>query len=75
MSDDDGAVNGTECTVLPFGSVSVARRSRRQLRQSPDRDKRGAPIDAAFMGLTSSSGVSVHAKYKLRRGLVQFRST
>jgi len=40
--------------VLPFGSALLAGRSRRHLRQSPDRETEGSThVDTAFMGLTS----------------------
>ena len=39
--DDHVEDRGSRCMVLPFGSAWLARRSRRHLRQSPDRDGKG----------------------------------
>ncbi len=53
--------------MLPFGSALLARRSRRHLRQSPAMTGRGSThIATAFMGLTSSGGVTVHCKLQAR---------
>lgn len=49
--------------MLPFESALLSRRSRRHLRQSPDRGGMGEHhIDTAFTGLTSSGGVTVSSK-------------
>jgi hypothetical protein len=53
--------------VLPFGSASLSRCSRRHLRQSPNRVGKGSThIDTAFMGLTSSGGGTVDCKLQAR---------
>jgi hypothetical protein len=50
----------------------LSRRSRRYLRQSPDRDGRESThIDTAFMGLTSWDGVTVDCKLPARRATGQ----
>jgi hypothetical protein len=58
--------------VLPFGSALLGRRSRRHLRQSPDRDGKGSTqIDLSLMGLTSSGVSRSTASYKPEHHPVQ----
>ena len=64
--------------LLPFGSAVLLRRSRRHLRQSPDRDDEGSThVRTAFMGLTSSRGVTASGTLptRTRPGTTIFLST
>lgn len=53
--------------MLPFGSALLSRRSRRHLRQSPDRDgRKSTHIDTTFMGLTPYDDVTANRKLQAR---------
>jgi len=71
--DDDSAVNCRECIGVAFRECAVlSRHSRRHLRQSPGPDRKGSThVDTAFMGLTSSIGVTANCKLSARSSSLQ----